>query len=80
MEYAAKSEYGLLYESEACANSSEEYEKFIIRVNEWLGRRHIILGEGTIDFIDYEVGPAAFRLKAPMLSGPQYNFVERISG
>jgi hypothetical protein len=80
MEYAANLRHGLLYEAEAGANSTEEYEKFITRVNEWLGKRHIILGEGTIDFIDYEVGPAAFRLKAAMLSGPQYNFVERISG
>jgi hypothetical protein len=79
MEFGANFQEGVMYEGEAFENSQEEYEKFLNRVNVWLDRRNIRLGEGVILYMDYSEGPGAFRLKAPRISGPSEPFVERIS-
>ena len=79
MEFGANLNNGVLYEAEMRGDSQEDYEEFLAKVNEWLQRRSLVLGEGTIKVMHYSEGTNAYRLTAPRVSGPSEYFVERIS-
>ena len=53
MEFGISNKYTVLYVADTPCTSQEDYDKFCRRVNDWLDKHGIKLGEGTIDVLTY---------------------------